>query len=774
MAANRFETDVDLQGHAVLNPGLVDGRDVSADGATLDSHVANASIHFTVASFDDDYVRVDGTNPMAANLAMGSFAITGVGNVDGRDVSADGASLDAHIATVSGNPHVVSLQNAYNAGTQITTTSVKGPLTINEAVAGTNILRVENRSSQELLLAHSSDGIHLYATKLFSELASTNGISLDYGEGFSSTVTWTMPETTGTVAMKEEHVLYIPEAPTDLQTIEGRLLFKPTGVQTETIFRIEGNPTGVDKFIFEAHDGTSTQFAVDQDAAAFGGAPVGGTALTINVASGAVTGLSIVGDASQVADVVSVSTQGAAALTIKADGQVQARETAYITSTDAADTILTVQSASGFTGKHFAIIEDTLHRIAMDAGGVFRWGGTTTDGAAYPSHLGAYGELWIQGAHPAGYSMALIPTAGADCVIIGAGDDTTYATTITLSRDLFVTKKTLEIKGFTGQTDWTLRDDTTVRIAGHTTQTNPLLLIEENDGTDIASFGSSSITLSKPVSMTGTFTLPNGTDVDEFSTDGTLAGDSDDAVPTEKAIKAYVDALKLTTNSPLHLGTKTNTPPGSPAEGDEHIVGDTPTGAWSAFTENNRARYHNAAWVEVTSIAGDRFFGTAEENDLFYNGTDWYEIVSPWTLSYQATHATAADSGRLGRMSSSSTNPAGDFPSTDHEIWVLLGELSFETGASAGTYSVSQTLREYTASPDVEFKFNTLTESSTTTYKREMAAGTMLTPLAVALNVSSPARVQIGWYNESTSPGALNNSFQSSWAWGYFVKKLVA
>jgi hypothetical protein len=36
--------------------------------------------------------------------------------------------------------------------------------------------------------------------------------------------------------------------------------------------------------------------------------------------------------------------------------------------------------------------------------------------------------------------------------------------------------------------------------------------------------------------------LANGTGINEFSTDGTLAGDSDDAVPTEKAVKTYVDA----------------------------------------------------------------------------------------------------------------------------------------------------------------------------------------------------------------------------------------
>ncbi len=39
--------------------------------------------------------------------------------------------------------------------------------------------------------------------------------------------------------------------------------------------------------------------------------------------------------------------------------------------------------------------------------------------------------------------------------------------------------------------------------------------------------------------------LSNGTGINEFSIDGTLAGDSDDAVPTEKAVKTYVDAQSV-------------------------------------------------------------------------------------------------------------------------------------------------------------------------------------------------------------------------------------
>jgi hypothetical protein len=39
----------------------------------------------------------------------------------------------------------------------------------------------------------------------------------------------------------------------------------------------------------------------------------------------------------------------------------------------------------------------------------------------------------------------------------------------------------------------------------------------------------------------GKLKLPSGGAINEFSTDGTLAGNSDDAVPTEKAVKTYVD-----------------------------------------------------------------------------------------------------------------------------------------------------------------------------------------------------------------------------------------
>ena len=57
--------------------------------------------------------------------------------------------------------------------------------------------------------------------------------------------------------------------------------------------------------------------------------------------------------------------------------------------------------------------------------------------------------------------------------------------------------------------------------------------------------GTTTITDSVLSESAGKISFPVGTGINEFSNDGTLAGDSDDAVPTEKAVKTYVDSEVL-------------------------------------------------------------------------------------------------------------------------------------------------------------------------------------------------------------------------------------
>jgi len=53
-------------------------------------------------------------------------------------------------------------------------------------------------------------------------------------------------------------------------------------------------------------------------------------------------------------------------------------------------------------------------------------------------------------------------------------------------------------------------------------------------------------------------TLAAGTNINEFSIDGTLSGSSDDAVPTELAVKTYVDTEQLWSRSTTIISPKTS------------------------------------------------------------------------------------------------------------------------------------------------------------------------------------------------------------------------
>lgn len=75
----------------------------------LGGATSHAALSGLPAPADDhtQYMHIDGRRSMTGNLSMGSNAIVSVGNVDGRDVSADGSTLDSHVASTS-NPHSVT------------------------------------------------------------------------------------------------------------------------------------------------------------------------------------------------------------------------------------------------------------------------------------------------------------------------------------------------------------------------------------------------------------------------------------------------------------------------------------------------------------------------------------------------------------------------------------------------------------------------------------------------------------------------------------------
>ncbi|MFH1052323.1 MAG: hypothetical protein V1779_15490 [bacterium] len=66
----------------------------------------------------------------------------------------------------------------------------------------------------------------------------------------------------------------------------------------------------------------------------------------------------------------------------------------------------------------------------------------------------------------------------------------------------------------------------------------------------------------------GTMQLPNGSTIDEFSTDGTLSDNSDYAVPTEQAVKTYVDNAVGVASSFSTVSNLTSNSPGDMAYDD--------------------------------------------------------------------------------------------------------------------------------------------------------------------------------------------------------------
>lgn len=93
-------------------------------------------------------------------------------------------------------------------------------------------------------------------------------------------------------------------------------------------------------------------------------------------------------------------------------------------------------------------------------------------------------------------------------------------------------------------------------------------------------------------------TLGTGTEISELSIDGTLAGDSDDALPTEKAVKAYVDSHNY-----LHT--------------------ETPAAASWTVTHNLGVLY---PIVEVI-VGGKSVAGTYDEPEITYDSTSQLTVA---------------------------------------------------------------------------------------------------------------------------------------------------
>jgi len=98
--------------------------------------------------------------------------------------------------------------------------------------------------------------------------------------------------------------------------------------------------------------------------------------------------------------------------------------------------------------------------------------------------------------------------------------------------------------------------------------------------------------------------------------------------------------------------TATNTPPGSPADGDAYLVGASPTGAW-ASNANDIAIYTtaNLGWVFFTPRTGMRFHDTSTFEALGYHATyGFYPLQDRWSTTEGWTGKFHGGTGSANRV----------------------------------------------------------------------------------------------------------------------------
>lgn len=117
------------------------------------------------------------------------------------------------------------------------------------------------------------------------------------------------------------------------------------------------------------------------------------------------------------------------------------------------------------------------------------------------------------------------------------GNNTLIAADGTASLDTLVLSENLDVEGIAYLAG-------SLSVDGATNLNSLVVddLAELTNGVDVT--GTADLdTVSVSVSLeSASILLASGVTIVEFSTDGTLAGDSDEVVPTEKAVKTYVDA----------------------------------------------------------------------------------------------------------------------------------------------------------------------------------------------------------------------------------------
>ncbi len=111
--------------------------------------------------------------------------------------------------------------------------------------------------------------------------------------------------------------------------------------------------------------------------------------------------------------------------------------------------------------------------------------------------------------------------------------------------------------------------------------------------------------------------------------------------------------ITKTAQGVITIVSRTNTPPGSPQQGDQHIVTTGPTGAWASFAVGDIAKQVGDGWINFTppSNGGWLAWVQAENLQYRYSGTAWVSETATTAVAgvVRLADTTAMEGQTAGR-----------------------------------------------------------------------------------------------------------------------------
>lgn len=102
------------------------------------------------------------------------------------------------------------------------------------------------------------------------------------------------------------------------------------------------------------------------------------------------------------------------------------------------------------------------------------------------------------------------------------------------------------------------------------------------------------------------------------------------------------DVRRLDAMVQLTVIERTNTPPGSPANGDRYLTSSSPTGAWSG--QANKIAIYYDGWTFVTPLEGWKLWVDGEDYTMVWDGTVWrVDQTVPGVLTTTGTGTVAVN-----------------------------------------------------------------------------------------------------------------------------------